>query len=299
MNRVREALVTSVACVPPSGTAGQVPEHPAVRGAEQQLARLGPFAGAVDVAQDPGQLGAGEVGRERQAGLLAEAVGPAVGRQFIADLLRPHVLPDNRVVHRLARALLPHHRGFALVGDADGGDVVPGQAGPGERRAHYFAGVVPDLQRVVFHPARLRENLPVLPLAGGDRRTAVVENDRARGGGALVDRQHELGHVSPSTVCPGNCARLLLNLTGGTRQRQLRMAVPVRIAAPAGRPHAPQGRAAHGRAVVSVKSKAWNLQEAGRDHRWLDAHSGARYCSTAPACVIGSIPGTTTARPPC
>ncbi len=47
--------------------AGQVPEHPGVGGAEDQLAGLGRLAGTLDVVEDPLDLGAGEVGGQRQA----------------------------------------------------------------------------------------------------------------------------------------------------------------------------------------------------------------------------------------
>ena len=40
--------------------------------------------------------------------------------QIGADFRRAPVLPDNGLVDGLAGLALPHHRGFALVGDADG-----------------------------------------------------------------------------------------------------------------------------------------------------------------------------------
>ena len=76
MSSVRLAFVTSVACTPPSGAAGEVPEHPGVGGAEGELARLGAGARAVDVVEDPGDLGRREVGR-RAAGRSARGSGPA------------------------------------------------------------------------------------------------------------------------------------------------------------------------------------------------------------------------------
>jgi hypothetical protein len=43
--------------------------------------------------------------------------------QLGAQRLGAAVLPDDGVVDRLAGAAVPQHRGLALVGDADGGDV--------------------------------------------------------------------------------------------------------------------------------------------------------------------------------
>ncbi len=53
-------------------SAGKSPEQEAVHGAKCQLSRLGAGAGAGYVVEQPGDLGAGEVGIEQQAGFLAE-----------------------------------------------------------------------------------------------------------------------------------------------------------------------------------------------------------------------------------
>ena len=58
---MRLALVTSVACTPPSVPPVRF-HNPGVRRAEQQVAGVGSAcAGAVDVLEDPGDLGAGEI----------------------------------------------------------------------------------------------------------------------------------------------------------------------------------------------------------------------------------------------
>ena len=49
--------------------AGQPPQQIAIDGAEQQFAALGALARAGDVIEDPGDLGAGEIGIDDQAGL--------------------------------------------------------------------------------------------------------------------------------------------------------------------------------------------------------------------------------------
>ncbi len=65
-------------------------------------------------------------------------------------------------------APVPHHRRLALVRDAHGGDVLGRRVGTGQRAGHDAPRVLPDLQRVVLHPAGAREDLPVLHLVGGD-----------------------------------------------------------------------------------------------------------------------------------
>ena len=121
MSSVRDALVTSVACSPVRFHSSQ-----RVRRAEEQLAALGALPGAIDVRQDPGDLARREVGRERQASAVLEPVGIAVG-DAVDDVLRAGVLPDDRVVHRLAGRPVPDDRRLALVRDAHGGDVVAGE----------------------------------------------------------------------------------------------------------------------------------------------------------------------------
>ena len=70
--------------------AGHVPQQPGVHVAEQQLAGLGPLARALDVVEDPADLRAREVRRERQAGLRLVPVLPAAQRlQLGADPVGP------------------------------------------------------------------------------------------------------------------------------------------------------------------------------------------------------------------
>src|SRR5690606_11238274 len=131
---------------------GEVPQHPGVGRAEHQVAgiRLLPCTG--DVLEDPRDLRAGEVRRQRQADYGGEAVDAAVGGEAVDDLLGAGVLPDDRVVHRVAGAAVPDHRGLALVGDAHRGDVMAGEVGTGQSQTYDLLHVAPDLRRVVLDP---------------------------------------------------------------------------------------------------------------------------------------------------
>src|SRR5690606_23916200 len=173
--------------------AREVPEHPRVGRAEGELATLGALAGALDVVEDPGDLGGGEVGRERQPGLLGEAPDAALGGERVHGILRAGVLPDDRVVDGLARRAIPHDHGLALVGDADRGHLVTRDAGIREGHADHVPGGLPDLGGVVLDPAGPREMLPMLALARTDDAAAVVEDDRAGARGSLVDRDDVAG----------------------------------------------------------------------------------------------------------
>ena len=189
---VREALVTSVTCTPPSTPPVRFQSTQAVGVAEEEVPGFGLGTRTFDVVQDPFDLGAGEVGGQRQAHLLLETLSPAVLGQLVHDVLGTGVLPDDRVVDGLAGVLVPDDGGLALVGDAHGGDVVAGQIGLGQCRFDHLPGVVPDFNGVVLHPTGLREDLLVFLLTAGHDVAAVVENDGARAGGALVNGDYVL-----------------------------------------------------------------------------------------------------------
>ncbi len=86
------------------GAARQLPDEPGVDRAERQPARLGPLARALDVLQDPRELGRREIRVDHQAGALADPVLEAVRLEALAEIGRAPVLPDDRVVDRPRRS---------------------------------------------------------------------------------------------------------------------------------------------------------------------------------------------------
>ena len=84
---VREALVTSVTC---ARAAGELPGEPGVDGAEGELAALGALARARHVVEQPGELGAREVGVEHEARSARANSGscPACRRASHRDAVR-------------------------------------------------------------------------------------------------------------------------------------------------------------------------------------------------------------------
>ncbi len=158
------------------GATGQVPQQPAVGVAEHGVALLGGLADPVDVLQDPLDLAGGEVGRGGQPGLLPDHVALALALELGGDAVGPGVLPDDGVVVGPSGALVPDDRGLALVGDAESGQVAAGQAGPVEGGLDDRGRALPDLHRVVLHPAGLREDLLVLQLVLALLVPSVVED---------------------------------------------------------------------------------------------------------------------------
>ena len=111
----------------------------------------------------------------------------AFALEAIAEIRRAAVLPDDRVVDGLAGFAIPHDGRLALVGDADRGDVSRPKMRAPERLGRHRDLRRPDLAGVVLHPARLREDLLKLALADGDDGRLVIEDDRARACGALIE----------------------------------------------------------------------------------------------------------------
>ncbi|KAG0922492.1 hypothetical protein G6F32_014644 [Rhizopus arrhizus] len=101
----------------------EVPHQPAVDGAEQQFAALGPLLRALHVVEDPAHFGCGKIRIDQQAGTLAHQRLVAIGLQPLAEGVALPRLPADGVVDRLAGGAVPDHGGLALVGDAQRGDM--------------------------------------------------------------------------------------------------------------------------------------------------------------------------------
>jgi hypothetical protein len=113
---------------------------------------------------------------------------------FERNLVGPGVLPHDRVVDRLARGLLPNHRGLALVRDAHRREIACLDLGLLQAAGDHILGALPDLHRVVLDQPGFRIDLLVLLLVDPDHLAAVVEDHEPRAGGALVQRSYILCH---------------------------------------------------------------------------------------------------------
>ena len=176
ISMVREALVGSVTCRPPSTppVMFQSTRCPCCRTRRSPASAFSRAPSTLSRIQL--DLRTGEVGGQRQADLGLVPVGAAAEvTELVADLVGAGVLPDDRVVDRLAGGPVPDQRGLALVGDADRGDVLGAEVGLGQRAADDLAGVVPDLLGVVLDPAGPREDLLVLLLVGPTTRPAWLK----------------------------------------------------------------------------------------------------------------------------
>ena len=216
--------------------ARQPPDQEGIDRAGQKLAPARPGAGAGHVGEQPGDLGAGEVGIEQQA-------RPAREQRLQPPLLQP-LAQRRRAPDRLAGLPVPDDDRLALVGDAERGDGRGLDAGLADRRAHDADDARPDLLGVMLDPAGSREVLRELLLRHRHDPHRPVEDDRARRGRALVDGKHISAHAFPSTraapsrppvpsstapprgatdaISPPPCAALLLPRAGSRRARRPR-----------------------------------------------------------------------------
>jgi len=160
------------------------------------------------MVQEPRELGAGEVGIEQQAGDSGHLGLQAALAEPLADAGRTAVLPDHRLVDRLAGRPVPEDHRLALVGDADGGDFLHSARGLLQGLTHHRDRGLVDLFRVVLNPAVLGVELRQRPPRLGEGAALGVEQDGAGAGGALVKRkQQRFGHGSDPSPVPSSAPR--------------------------------------------------------------------------------------------
>lgn len=169
------------------GSAGHVPDQPGVDRPGEQLPVLGALPRPRHPVQDPGDLRAGRIGVDQQAGPVLPTAKALITGELFAQLGGPGVLPDDGVVDRFPGVPVPDDRGLALIGQPHGRDVVGGEVHVRQRHRHRPTGVVPDLHRIVLHPALLRHHLAVLELCRADHLPLPVDEHAARGRRPLVD----------------------------------------------------------------------------------------------------------------
>ena len=100
-------------------TGGETLEDYAEHRAKRELTSLCFGACAGYVIQYPLQFGSRKISVHQEPGFLADGGREALLAQGGTTGFGPAVLPNNRVVNGLSGSAVPHHRGFALVGDAN------------------------------------------------------------------------------------------------------------------------------------------------------------------------------------
>ena len=141
------------------GSAGQFPNQPGIDRTETKLPTLGTFPDTLHMIKNPTYLRSRKISIDHQSGLLLDQRGIPLCFQFFAIVCRTSVLPNNGVIDREAGLPVPYYRRFTLVGNTDTGNMHIRHI----RFSHSLLDgrrlCVPNLVRVMFHPARLREIL--------------------------------------------------------------------------------------------------------------------------------------------
>ena len=92
---------------------------------------------------------------------------------------------------RATGGAFPEQRGLPLVGKAERGEVGTGEIGLGDGGEGGAAGGFPKIGGVVLDPAGFSKVLGEFLLGLGDDAAAVIEDEGARRGGALVEGEDE------------------------------------------------------------------------------------------------------------
>ena len=193
---MRLAFVTSVMWRPLPGPPVRFQTSQEIDRAEERVAGFRLRPRLRDMVEQPFELEAGEIARERQAGLSPQAILAAVAGERGDERVDPRVLPDERVVERAPGAAVPQERGLALIRDADRREVGGRKPLRRERVGDDGFRIPPDLLGIVLDMARRRIDLGVLALRHRHHGAVAIEDDEARARRALVDRAHIGWHES-------------------------------------------------------------------------------------------------------
>ena len=157
-------------------SACQVPYEPSIHGAEKQLAACGFFLCALDVIEYPLDFCGGKIRVDEQTCFVAEKLFKTLLGELCADVGSSSALPHDSVIDWLACVFIPDYRGLTLVGHADSGDFLGGDARLFYGFLRDFKLAVPDVHRVVLDPAAFDEYLRELFLTAGEFFAVFVEN---------------------------------------------------------------------------------------------------------------------------
>lgn len=105
------------------GTSVQLVHQPGIDGTEGKVAGLVGLLDSRYVLNQPQELGARWVCRERETAKLSHACGAETLLEVAYELSRTGVGPDNGVVKGLASRGVPNKGGLSLVGDTDSLDI--------------------------------------------------------------------------------------------------------------------------------------------------------------------------------
>ena len=187
----------------------KLPHQPAVHGAQAQPVRLRQAFRPGNVPQNPGHLCRGEICRHRDTGALTHRVSDAGALPIGADIRRPGALPDDGIAHGFTGNSVPGYGGLPLVADAHADDVRRRDARLFRGQTADGQGIPEDLFRIMGHPARVIDDLPVGQVRPGKHPAARVKDHGLGALGALVHGQHIFRHFFTPPVPSSRYRRCL------------------------------------------------------------------------------------------
>ena len=109
---------------------------------------------------------------------------------LLASFSGSAILPDDRVVDRLARFPVPYDRRLPLIGDADGRQVARAYARLAQNLDHRAHLRGEDVEGIMLDPTALGVDLLELALPVGDDVAIFAKENGTRAGGSLVEREN-------------------------------------------------------------------------------------------------------------
>src|ERR1700739_1371336 len=153
----------------------QLPDEPAVDGAEGEFPGLGQASGAGDVIQNPRDLTSRKKGIDQQTGALLDHGSVTILPELFAKIGGAAVLPDDRVVNGFAGFAIPDDRGLTLVDDANGCNTGRARSGFGKSLGCDRDLRRNDLFRIMLNPAGTGKDLIELLLRDRADGTFFIE----------------------------------------------------------------------------------------------------------------------------
>ena len=147
-------------------------------------------------------FGARKVRVQHQSRLFTEQA-LVTGRLQSRTAIGGHpALPHNRIGHRPSGIPFPHHCGLTLIGNPHSRQVAGIDSSICQHRASGRQLSLPDRLGIVLDVTRRGVDLLKLLLGNRHDPSRIVKDDRAAGGGALIESQNVLRHPLPSSTRP-------------------------------------------------------------------------------------------------
>ena len=184
-------------------TARQVPDKPCVDSTEEKVSRLGFFLCALNVIKNPLNLRCAEICVNKKSRSLLDVFFKTVLFKLLAVFRSSSALPNDSVINRLARMLVPYDSGLSLICNADTRNFLRVNSVFRARRSdtanHSLNNRKQNFVRVVLYPAVLRIVLGKLVLALGYAFAFLIKDNCTGACGSLVECHYKFfAHINSS-----------------------------------------------------------------------------------------------------